>query len=139
MSSKNKRNPIKRIGAKDIKCTWEPQFETKKFLNKKVAFNNILIANRGEIAVRACKTFKKMGIKSLSIYTEADNNAIHTKVADNSVCIGEKNSYLNIEKIIKVAKDNKCDAIFPGYGFSNIFNFDIYCLPEIYFIIFWWN
>jgi propionyl-CoA carboxylase alpha chain len=80
----------------------------------------ILVANRGEIALRVMKTAKKMGIKTVAIYTEADRNSPHVKFADEAVWIGENpsnKSYLLADKIIAVAKALGVDAIHPGYGF----------------------
>jgi propionyl-CoA carboxylase alpha chain len=80
----------------------------------------ILVANRGEIAIRVMKTAKKMGIKTVAVYSTADRNALHVKFADEAVCIGEapsSQSYLLGSKIIEVAKELKVDAIHPGYGF----------------------
>jgi len=80
----------------------------------------ILIANRGEIAIRVMKTAKKMGIKTVAIYSTIDRNAPHVKYADEAVHIGENESnksYLLGSKIIKVAKEMNVDAIHPGYGF----------------------
>lgn len=80
----------------------------------------ILVANRGEIAVRVMRSCKEMEITSVAIYSEADRTAKHVLFADEAYCIGpaaSKDSYLNIEKIIKVAKDHDVDAIHPGYGF----------------------
>ncbi|HBU79496.1 MAG TPA: acetyl-CoA carboxylase biotin carboxylase subunit [Muricauda sp.] len=80
----------------------------------------ILIANRGEIAVRVMKTVKKMGIKTVAVFSEADRNAPHVLLADEAVCIGEapsNKSYLRGDKIIKVAKSLQVDGIHPGYGF----------------------
>jgi acetyl-CoA carboxylase biotin carboxylase subunit len=82
--------------------------------------NKILIANRGEIAVRIIKTAKKLGIKTVAIYAEIDKDALHVSFADESHCIGKtelSETYLNIEKIIEIAKKSHCDAIHPGYGF----------------------
>ncbi|MBT8180008.1 MAG: acetyl-CoA carboxylase biotin carboxylase subunit [Maribacter sp.] len=80
----------------------------------------ILIANRGEIAIRVMKTAQKMGIKTVAVYSKADRNAPHVKFADEAVCIGEapsNQSYLLGSKIIKVAKSLDVDGIHPGYGF----------------------
>ncbi|GGC87889.1 acetyl-CoA carboxylase biotin carboxylase subunit [Flavobacterium lutivivi] len=82
--------------------------------------NKILIANRGEIAIRVMKTARKMGIKTVAVYSTADRNALHVKFADEAVCIGEalsSQSYLRGDKIIEVAKQLNVDAIHPGYGF----------------------
>ncbi len=80
----------------------------------------ILIANRGEIAIRVMKTAQKMGIKTVAVYSTVDRNAPHVKFADEAVCIGEapsSQSYLMGSKIIEVAKSLNVDAIHPGYGF----------------------
>jgi len=80
----------------------------------------ILIANRGEIALRVMKTARKMGIKTVAVFSEADRNAPHVKFADEAVCIGEapsNKSYLLGDKIIKLAKSLDVDGIHPGYGF----------------------
>jgi acetyl-CoA carboxylase biotin carboxylase subunit len=80
----------------------------------------ILVANRGEIAIRVMKSAQKMGIKTVAVYSTADRNAPHVKFADEAVWIGEapsKQSYLNGSKIIEEAKRLKADAIHPGYGF----------------------
>ena len=80
----------------------------------------ILIANRGEIAIRVMKTAQKMGIKTVAVFSTADRNAPHVKFADEAVCIGEapsSQSYLKGDKIIEVAKQLHVDAIHPGYGF----------------------
>lgn len=83
-------------------------------------FKKILIANRGEIAVRIIRACRELGITSAAIYSTADKTAEHTKLADESYCVGDpvsSESYLNKEKIIQLAKDIKADAIHPGYGF----------------------
>lgn len=80
----------------------------------------LLVANRGEIAVRILKTAQKMGLQTVAVFSEADRNAPHVRLADESVCIGpapSNKSYLKIETIIKVAKNLNVDAIHPGYGF----------------------
>ncbi len=80
----------------------------------------ILIANRGEIAIRVMQTARKMGIKTVAIYSTIDRNSLHVKYADEAVCIGEppsNQSYLLGSKIIEVAKKLQVDAIHPGYGF----------------------
>ena len=82
--------------------------------------NKILVANRGEIALRIMKTIRKMGIQSVAVYSDADRESPHVSYADQSVCIGaatSSESYLNGDKIIKVAKELGVDAIHPGYGF----------------------
>ncbi len=80
----------------------------------------ILIANRGEIALRVIRACKELGIKSVAVYSEADKDSLHVKVADESVCIGPSQpllSYLNIPNIISAAEISGADAIHPGYGF----------------------
>ncbi len=80
----------------------------------------ILVANRGEIAIRVMRTAKKMGIKTVAVYSEADRNAPHVRFADEAVCIGpppSNQSYLLGDRIIAVAKDLDVDGIHPGYGF----------------------
>ena len=80
----------------------------------------ILVANRGEIALRAIRTIKEMGKIAVAVYSEADKDALYLKLADASICIGKapsSESYLNIPAIISAAEISECDAIFPGYGF----------------------
>lgn len=82
--------------------------------------NKLLIANRGEIAVRIIRTCKTIGITTVAIYSEADKEALHVKLADEAYCIGPANpefSYLNVDSILTLAKMTECDAIHPGYGF----------------------
>ena len=81
---------------------------------------SILIANRGEIACRVMRTAKSMGIRTIAVYSDADANAVHTRMADEAVHIGASavnESYLVIDKIIDAAKTSRADAIHPGYGF----------------------
>ncbi len=83
-------------------------------------FNKILIANRGEIALRVIRTCKELGIKTVAIYSEADKESLHVTFADEAVCIGpspSKDSYLKIPLIISAAQITGSDAIHPGYGF----------------------
>ena len=83
-------------------------------------FEKILIANRGEIAVRVAKTAKKLGVQTVAIYSEVDANALHVEMCDESVCVGgaaPADSYLNVERIIAAAKATGSAAIHPGYGF----------------------
>ncbi len=83
-------------------------------------FKKILIANRGEIACRVIKTARKMGIKTVAVYSEADRDARHVELADESVCIGpaaSKESYLAMDKIIAACKQTGAEAVHPGYGF----------------------
>lgn len=83
-------------------------------------FNKILIANRGEIALRVIRTCKEMGIKTVAVYSTADKDSIHLKFADEAVCIGPApsvDSYLNMANIMAAAEITNADAIHPGYGF----------------------
>ena len=83
-------------------------------------FKKILIANRGEIACRVMKTCRKMGIKTVAVYSDADRNAMHVEMADEAVHIGESpstKSYLVIDRIVKACKDTGAEAVHPGYGF----------------------
>lgn len=83
-------------------------------------FEKILIANRGEIALRVIRTCKEMKIKTVAIYSTADKDSLHVKFADEAVCIGpppSKDSYLNIPRIMAAAEITNADAIHPGYGF----------------------
>src|SRR3979409_838689 len=83
-------------------------------------FKKILIANRGEIALRVIYACKEMGIRTVAVYSEADENSLHVKFADEDVCIGpprSTDSYLSVPAIISAAKITGADAIHPGYGF----------------------
>ncbi len=83
-------------------------------------FNKILIANRGEIALRIIRTCKEMNIKTVAVYSTADKDSLHVRFADEAVCIGpppSRESYLNIPRIIAAAEITNADAIHPGYGF----------------------
>ncbi|MCM8783763.1 MAG: acetyl-CoA carboxylase biotin carboxylase subunit [Candidatus Omnitrophica bacterium] len=83
-------------------------------------FSKILIANRGEIALRIIRACKEMGIRTVAVYSEADADALHTRLADEAICIGPANpkeSYLNIPNIISAAEITDVEAIHPGYGF----------------------
>lgn len=83
-------------------------------------FNKILIANRGEIAVRICRSAHALGIQTLGIYAEDDKDSMHASMATEAVSLGEgklSDTYLNIDKIIKIALQYACDAVHPGYGF----------------------
>ena len=83
-------------------------------------FKRILVANRGEIAVRIIRTCMEMNIETVAIYSTADKECLHVKLASDSVCVGSykaADSYLNIDAIISAALVKGCDAIHPGYGF----------------------
>jgi len=83
-------------------------------------FNKILIANRGEIAVRIIRACKEMGIRTLAVYSEADKEALHARFADGAICIGpakSKDSYLNITSLISSMEVADAEAVHPGYGF----------------------
>ena len=83
-------------------------------------FTKILIANRGEIACRVIKTARKMGIKTVAVYSDADRDALHVELADEAVCIGaapSRESYLVMDKIIAACKQTGAQAVHPGYGF----------------------
>ena len=82
-------------------------------------FNKVLIANRGEIALRVICACKELGIRTVAIYSEADRNSLHVKFADDAICIGPprpSDSYLNIPAVISAAEIANVDAIHPGYG-----------------------
>jgi len=83
-------------------------------------FNRVLVANRGEIAVRVIRALHELGIEAVAIYSTADEGALHTRLADRAVCIGPppaNESYLRIPSVIAAATTTRCDAIHPGYGF----------------------
>ena len=83
-------------------------------------FKRVLVANRGEIAVRVIRALRVLSVSSVAVYSKEDRDALHTRLADERVCIGEgaaRNSYLNMDTILTVAKNTGCDAIHPGYGF----------------------
>lgn len=91
-----------------------------KFLKQKVMFKKVLIANRGEIALRVIRTCKEMGLKTVAVYSTADEDSLHVRFADEAVCIGpppSSESYLKMSNIIAAAEITNADAIHPGYGF----------------------
>ena len=84
------------------------------------SIKKLLIANRGEIALRVMRSARELGIKTVAVYSEADRQALHVRFADEAVCIGpppSSESYLRMERIIGAAKETNADAIHPGYGF----------------------
>ena len=83
-------------------------------------FKKILIANRGEIACRVIKTARKMGIKTVAVYSDADRGALHVQMADEAIHIGPSpaaQSYIVIDKIMAAIKESGAEAVHPGYGF----------------------
>jgi len=83
-------------------------------------FKKILIANRGEIAIRILRACKELGIKTVAVYSDADKNSLHVQHADEAIHIGAaspKESYLNVDKLMQAARASNADAIHPGYGF----------------------
>ena len=83
-------------------------------------FNKVLIANRGEIAVRIIRACRELGIKTVAVYSTADKNALHAQIADEAICIGpaqSKDSYLNVKSIISACEITGAEAIHPGFGF----------------------
>src|SRR5713226_1797164 len=87
---------------------------------KSKLFNKVLVANRGEIAIRVMRACRELGISTAAVYSDADRNAIHVRYADEAHHIGgaaATDSYLQLERLIKVAHDCGADAIHPGYGF----------------------
>ena len=97
-------------------------------------FQKILVANRGEIALRVICACKELGISTVAVYSEADRNSLHVRFADEAVCIGpprSAESYLNIPQVISAAEITNVDAIHPGYGFlSENAEFARRCLAE---------
>ena len=80
----------------------------------------VLIANRGEIAVRIIRACREMGIATVAVYSQADKNALHAKIADEAICIGPaptKDSYLNVWSILSACECTEAQAIHPGFGF----------------------
>src|ERR687894_3230369 len=83
-------------------------------------FNRVLVANRGEIAVRVIRALHELGIEAVAVYSTADRGGLHTRLADRAVCIGPppaSESYLKIPSLIAAAETTGCEAIHPGWGF----------------------
>lgn len=103
-----------------VPASAEAQAPEAKTSHSKAPFHTVLVANRGEIAVRIIKTLKKLGVTAVAIYSESDAFAEHVRLADKVVALGgnsASDTYLNIDKIIEAAKNTSAEAIIPGYGF----------------------
>src|SRR6476660_2394448 len=99
-----------------------PHFRILKLTNYQIEkmFKKVLIANRGEIALRVIRTCREMGIKTVAVYSTADKDSLHVKFADEAVCIGKPqstDSYLNVPHLMAACEITNADAIHPGYGF----------------------
>ena len=82
--------------------------------------SRVLVANRGEIAVRVIRALHELGVEAVAVYSTADAGALHTRLADRAVCIGPPSatqSYLNIPSVVAAGETTRCDAVHPGYGF----------------------
>jgi acetyl-CoA carboxylase biotin carboxylase subunit len=105
--------------SKLLREEWPP-LEMEGRVIREMAVRRVLIANRAEIALRAIRTCRLLGLESVAVYSSADGNSPHRWAADHAVCIGPpppKSSYLNAAALIEVASALKCDAVYPGYGF----------------------
>ena len=107
---------------------------------KQIMFKKILIANRGEIALRVIRTCREMGIKTVAVYSTADAESLHVKFADEAVCIGpppSNLSYLKMSNIIAAAEITNADAIHPGYGFLSENSLNFQNLSRTWYQIYW--
>ncbi|HQK17775.1 MAG TPA: biotin carboxylase N-terminal domain-containing protein, partial [Polyangiaceae bacterium] len=83
-------------------------------------FNKVLVANRGEIACRVIRTLRDMGIRSVAVYSDVDRAALHVRMADEAVSVGEapaSSSYLRVDRILEAVQKTRAQAVHPGYGF----------------------
>src|SRR5262249_10544610 len=129
------QRPARGVWAAPVRHPAEPE----KVGKSQFMFNKILVANRGEIALRVICACKELGIGTVAVYSEADRNSLHVRFADEAVCIGparSSESYLNIPQVISAAEITNVDAIHPGYGFlSENANFAKVCeASELTFI-----
>ncbi len=95
-------------------------FRPVLLIKRQIMFEKVLVANRGEIAVRIIRACKELNIRTVAVYSEADANSMHVQMADEAICIGKaaaSESYLRIDRIISAAEVTDVDAIHPGYGF----------------------
>ena len=109
-----------RSNAASISAKWDEIYKAHPIDASEPTFGKILIANRGEIACRVIRTAKKMGIKTVAVYSEADARSLFVKMADEAVLIGPppaRESYLVMEKILDAVKQTGAEAVHPGYGF----------------------